>query len=173
MKKMRDEFKTTFIFSTHDQKIVGEAEIIYTLEDGQLTGREVKGGSQWVICSRSPSGTLCDTRGGRCSPPRLIAIGVVFVLVFISVSGSFKTMMIGQITDSMLGHIQVHRKGYVASIDNLPLNTQSSKPQAVKKLEEILEGMPEHRGLFAEDQVRRHVQQLHRDDQHQAQRRQS
>jgi len=44
MKKMRDEFKTTFIFSTHDQKIVGEAEIIYTLEDGQLAGREVKGG---------------------------------------------------------------------------------------------------------------------------------
>ena len=43
MKKMRDEFRTTFIFSTHDQKIVGEAEIIYTLEDGQLAGREVKG----------------------------------------------------------------------------------------------------------------------------------
>src|SRR3972149_4621359 len=36
MKKMRDEFKTTFIFSTHDQKIVGEAEIIFTLEDGEL-----------------------------------------------------------------------------------------------------------------------------------------
>jgi putative ABC transport system permease protein len=31
-------------------------------------------------------------------------------------------MMIGQITDSMLGHLQIHRKGYVASIDNLPLN---------------------------------------------------
>jgi putative ABC transport system ATP-binding protein len=44
MKKMKDEFKTTFIFSTHDQKIVSEAEIIYTLEDGQLTGRVVKGG---------------------------------------------------------------------------------------------------------------------------------
>ncbi len=42
MKKMRDEFDTTFIFSTHDQKIVGEAEIIYTLEDGFLTGRQVK-----------------------------------------------------------------------------------------------------------------------------------
>ena len=37
MKKMRDQFQTTFIFSTHDQKIVGEAEIIYTLEDGELT----------------------------------------------------------------------------------------------------------------------------------------
>ncbi|MFH0977155.1 MAG: ABC transporter ATP-binding protein [Spirochaetota bacterium] len=41
MKKMKDEFGTTFIFSTHDQKIVGEAEIIYTLEDGLLTGRKV------------------------------------------------------------------------------------------------------------------------------------
>jgi putative ABC transport system ATP-binding protein len=44
MKKMRDEFNTTFIFSTHDQKIVGEAEIIYTLEDGELKSRQVKGG---------------------------------------------------------------------------------------------------------------------------------
>jgi putative ABC transport system ATP-binding protein len=43
MKQMRDEFKTTFIFSTHDPKIVGEAEIIFTLEDGKLNGRESKG----------------------------------------------------------------------------------------------------------------------------------
>jgi putative ABC transport system ATP-binding protein len=43
MKKMRDEFRTTFIFSTHDQKIVGEAEIIHTLEDGKLTGTKTKG----------------------------------------------------------------------------------------------------------------------------------
>ena len=44
MKQMRDEFKTTFVFSTHDQKIVGEAEIIYMLEDGELKGKEIKGG---------------------------------------------------------------------------------------------------------------------------------
>ena len=46
MKKMRNEFQTTFIFSTHDQKIVGEAEIVYTLEDGQLTGKHAKGGNK-------------------------------------------------------------------------------------------------------------------------------
>jgi putative ABC transport system ATP-binding protein len=46
MKKMRNEFQTTFIFSTHDQKIVGEAEIVYTLEDGQLTGKQAKGGKK-------------------------------------------------------------------------------------------------------------------------------
>ena len=44
MKKMRDQFQTTFIFSTHDPRIVQEAEIIYTLEDGSLKGREMKGG---------------------------------------------------------------------------------------------------------------------------------
>ncbi len=36
MKSMRDEFSTTFIFSTHDPKVVRNAEIIYTLEDGRF-----------------------------------------------------------------------------------------------------------------------------------------
>jgi len=72
----------------------------------------------------------------------LIAIGVIFVLGYVSISGSFKNMMIGQITDSMIGHLQVHRKGYVASIENLPLN-MNLKPQAVKKLEGILNQQPE------------------------------
>lgn len=44
MKKMRDELQTTFIFSTHDQRIVGEAEIIYSLADGELVDRQVKEG---------------------------------------------------------------------------------------------------------------------------------
>jgi putative ABC transport system ATP-binding protein len=45
MKKMRNEFKTTFIFSTHDPKIVSEAETIFTLEDGKLNGANNKGGN--------------------------------------------------------------------------------------------------------------------------------
>jgi putative ABC transport system ATP-binding protein len=36
MKKMRDEFGTTFVFSTHDPKIMGEAEVTFTLEDGRI-----------------------------------------------------------------------------------------------------------------------------------------
>ena len=66
----------------------------------------------------------------------LITLGVVAVLLFISVSGSFKAMMIGQITDSMLGHLQVHHKGYLASIDSLPLdlNLQGKQFARVKKI---------------------------------------
>ncbi len=36
MKSMRDEFGTTFVFSTHDPKIMAEAELTFTLEDGHL-----------------------------------------------------------------------------------------------------------------------------------------
>jgi putative ABC transport system ATP-binding protein len=36
MKKMRDEFGTTFVFSTHDPKIIGEAELLFTVEDGRV-----------------------------------------------------------------------------------------------------------------------------------------
>lgn len=41
MRQMQRELKTTFIFSTHDPKIVKEAEIVYTLEDGKLVNKEL------------------------------------------------------------------------------------------------------------------------------------
>jgi putative ABC transport system ATP-binding protein len=44
MKKMRDEVGTTFLFATHDTRIIGAAELIYTLEDGRLTGRQEQRG---------------------------------------------------------------------------------------------------------------------------------
>jgi putative ABC transport system permease protein len=71
----------------------------------------------------------------------LIAIGVIFVLVFVSVSGSFKNMIISQITGSMLGDMEIHRKGYVASIDNLPLTLMMS-PQQVKEAEGAIKQTP-------------------------------
>lgn len=68
----------------------------------------------------------------------LITIGIMAVLLFVALAGSFKQLMVGQITDSMLGHLQVHKKGYVASIDNLPLNMMM-KPQMAAKTEAVLD----------------------------------
>lgn len=68
----------------------------------------------------------------------LITIGVMFVLVYAALSGSFKAYMIGQVTDSMLGHIQIHRKGYIASVDNLPLDKNLNKKQ-IDKITEMLD----------------------------------
>jgi len=67
----------------------------------------------------------------------LIVIGIIAVLLFISITGSFKSVMIGQFTDSVLGHVEVHRKGYVASIDNLPLDLNMSAA-VTRKVEDVL-----------------------------------
>ncbi|MDP3478390.1 MAG: ABC transporter ATP-binding protein [Desulfoprunum sp.] len=43
MKKMRDEFGTTFVFSTHDPKIVGNAETVFNVEDGIVFESKAEG----------------------------------------------------------------------------------------------------------------------------------
>jgi len=69
----------------------------------------------------------------------LITLGVVSVLLFISVSGSFKALMVGQITDSVLGHVQIHKKGYMASVDSLPLNRNLTGKQIDKVIQVLSE----------------------------------
>lgn len=71
----------------------------------------------------------------------LIAIGVIAVVVFGAAAGAFKGLMVGQITDAMLGHLQIHRGGYVASIDNLPL-TLTLSPAEVAAVEDTLRAQP-------------------------------
>lgn len=36
MKRLRDEFGTTFVFSTHDPKVMSEAEVTFLVEDGRI-----------------------------------------------------------------------------------------------------------------------------------------
>ncbi|MGB2869301.1 MAG: FtsX-like permease family protein [Bacteroidota bacterium] len=59
----------------------------------------------------------------------LIAFGVVLVIVFGGLAISFKTQMVGVITNTALGDLQIHKKGYVESIDNLPLNLSLSESE--------------------------------------------
>lgn len=44
MKKIRDELETTFIFSTHDARIIDQAERIFRIEDGRLNSNGNQGG---------------------------------------------------------------------------------------------------------------------------------
>ena len=46
MRQMKEEFGVTFIFSTHDPKIVSEVEAVYTLQDGMLIGRSQEEGGR-------------------------------------------------------------------------------------------------------------------------------
>jgi putative ABC transport system permease protein len=71
----------------------------------------------------------------------LITIGVVTVILFSGLSGSFKAMMIGQITDSNLAQMQIHKKGYVSSIDTMPLDLNLNQ-KAYIKIESLLKKHP-------------------------------
>ena len=144
MKKMRDDFGTTFVFSTHDPRVMAEAEVTFTLEDGRLARRRARdraAGGRMIATLKLAARNLSRYRRRTLLTALLITIGVVAMLLFVAAAGSFKQAMIGQITDSMLGHLQVHRRGYVASVDNLPLNLNMPAPM-VAKVEEALKDEP-------------------------------
>ena len=71
----------------------------------------------------------------------LITLGVLMVILFSGLSGSFKAMMIGQITDANLSQIQIHKKGYVSSMDSIPL-TLNLKRKAYAKIQDVLKDHP-------------------------------
>ena len=71
----------------------------------------------------------------------LITVGVVFVLIYTALSSSFKSYTIGQITDSVMGHIQIHKKGYIASVDSLPLD-KNINAKMVEFIESHIEKNP-------------------------------
>lgn len=72
----------------------------------------------------------------------LITLGVLMVILFSGLAGSFKAMMVGQITDSNLAQMQIHKKGYVSSIDTSPLNLTINQ-KGYKKIEKILKENPD------------------------------
>lgn len=71
----------------------------------------------------------------------LITVGLVAVLLFIAIAGSFKDMMVNQFTDSMVGHIQVHRRGYIGAMESLPVD-RNMRPRMLVKLYEVLDQTP-------------------------------
>ena len=70
----------------------------------------------------------------------LIAFGVVLVVVFLGVYPTKKKIIISQINHYYLGAVQIHRGGYVASIESLPLNLNLA-PAAVSQIEKTLMGI--------------------------------
>lgn len=49
MKKINEEMKTTFIFSTHDQHVVDRADRIVKIEDGLIKGLGVRRDGEWIL----------------------------------------------------------------------------------------------------------------------------
>ncbi len=67
----------------------------------------------------------------------LIAMGVILVIGFGGIASSFKNGVIGILTNSNLADIQIHKSGYLKSIDNLPLDLTMGE-KGVSKIEGLL-----------------------------------
>lgn len=72
----------------------------------------------------------------------LIALGVTLVIVFGGVGNSFRNEVISILTSSNLGDLQVHRKGYIGSMDNLPLDLAINE-KGLGAIRKILDADPQ------------------------------
>jgi putative ABC transport system ATP-binding protein len=67
MKEINRSFKATFVFSTHDKKVIAKADRLVRMEDGRIRRLGVRGDDGWVLVKdkrRAPSATTEDVQGG-------------------------------------------------------------------------------------------------------------
>jgi putative ABC transport system ATP-binding protein len=57
MKEINGNFKTTFIFSTHDVRVMAMADRVVSIEDGQLTKEEIRDEKKHVTQMRGVTPT--------------------------------------------------------------------------------------------------------------------
>jgi putative ABC transport system ATP-binding protein len=58
MKRINRKFKTTFIFSTHDKRVIAKADRLVRVEDGQIVLLGMRSNSRWSVARhRSAEGT--------------------------------------------------------------------------------------------------------------------
>ncbi len=49
MKAINAKYRTTFVFSTHDDRVIAEADRLVRIEDGMIVGLGVRRGPKWVM----------------------------------------------------------------------------------------------------------------------------
>jgi ABC-type lipoprotein export system ATPase subunit len=59
-------FGTTFVFSTHDPRVVSQAEVVFRLEDGRLVSQEPAGAAAVNTLIKIAVRNLSDTGAVPC-----------------------------------------------------------------------------------------------------------
>lgn len=54
MKRINRSFRTTFVFSTHDKKVITKADRLVRIEDGRIRTLGMKTASSWVVVRAQP-----------------------------------------------------------------------------------------------------------------------
>jgi putative ABC transport system ATP-binding protein len=64
MKQINRAFGTTFIFSTHDKKVIARADRLVRIEDGQIRRLGMRSASAWIMVRDRPKGSSLSIAGG-------------------------------------------------------------------------------------------------------------
>ncbi|SBT10190.1 conserved hypothetical protein [Candidatus Accumulibacter aalborgensis] len=62
MKKINRAFKTTFIFSTHDKRVIARADRLVRVEDGEIAMLGVRSSSKWSLARHRPADAGASNR---------------------------------------------------------------------------------------------------------------
>lgn len=65
MKELNRSYGTTFVFSTHDKKVIAKADRLVRIEDGSVEALGVKTSSEWVLVRGSESRDVTHRRLSR------------------------------------------------------------------------------------------------------------
>jgi len=58
MKAINRKYKTTFVFSTHDDRVIAAADRLVRIEDGRIIGLGVRNGPKWTMVSPQSAGEI-------------------------------------------------------------------------------------------------------------------
>jgi putative ABC transport system ATP-binding protein len=81
MKAINQKYRTTFVFSTHDDRVIATADRLVRIEDGQLTSLGVRhpGDGRWVMVRPDLVATtvFAEPAGGHEMTPGSLAAATV------------------------------------------------------------------------------------------------
>jgi ABC-type lipoprotein export system ATPase subunit len=69
MQKINRELKTTFIFSTHDKRVIAKANRLVRVEDGEITMLGVRSNNNWSFARHRPLGLSVASTSHHISRP--------------------------------------------------------------------------------------------------------
>lgn len=58
MKAINKKYRTTFVFSTHDESVMAAADRLVRIEDGRIIGLGVRQESRWVMVNPAPAASM-------------------------------------------------------------------------------------------------------------------
>jgi putative ABC transport system ATP-binding protein len=76
MQKINRALKTTFIFSTHDKRVIAKADRLVRVEDGEVTMLGVRSNNNWSFARHRPLGLSVASTSHHIGRPLKVSAAI-------------------------------------------------------------------------------------------------